>query len=292
MVMHADTVVEMLGAVLGADGAAVVVDSGFGSTAQLPAGPGGRVGAAGDWITLAGPADAWRLRVHRQTVQSAAFAEEPAEPGAAGDGGSQEYAFRLLNRGGEDLLRAALPPAAWRELRDRYAGTPDVRSIVVTRAGPPGPASPDLLLRCLADLRDSDRVVFLLECGIASTEVFPNVPLRDPKLENGYLLLGEPFREDVHLHLEVAHTTHLRFAEDRRADGAVRYTVNFLDWAGRAKLIGNLAPSYRRRDGTRVEADPDREQVFRDLYRRYADHPGVQLAVGEPLRVREPAPAS
>jgi hypothetical protein len=291
MVMHADTVVEMLGAVLGTGGAALVVDSGFGSTAQLPAGPGSRAGAAGDWITLAGPGDGWRIRVHRQTVHSAAFAEEPGESdGTGGDG--QEYAFRLLNRGGEDLLRAALPPAAWRGLRERYAGTPDVRSITVTREGPPGPASADLLLQCLADLRESDRVVFLLECGIASTEVFPNVPLRDPKLENGYLLLGEPFREDVHLHLEVAHTTHLRFAEDRRADGAARYTVNFVDWAGRAKLIGNLAPSYRRRDGTRVEADPDREQVFRDLYRRYADQPGVQLAVGEPLRVPEPALAS
>jgi hypothetical protein len=283
----------------------LALDTGYGATVTLPATDVELDGAGDGALTLR--CGATRLSLDLSAASGAALvSEETAD-------GERIQAFHLTNGSGDDLLRAAFGADAgaelsperehfWAGFAGRAAGTPGVRAVSVRRSGPVGDVAEGVLLRCFAELRQSGRIVFLLMGPNASAEVFPNVPLLDPHLSgDGWLYAGEPHRRDVHFHIQVAHTTRLRFQEERRdrpagmAGGmgppAVSYTVRFLDGAGRTQLYGSVAGAYTNPAGEVVRpSDGEREAFFGALCERYAGEAGVERATITPLRAPAGAP--
>ena len=218
--MDAQTITRLLRELGAAPGMELALDTGYGATATLPAAEVEVDDAGAGALTLrCGPT---RLSLDTGAASAAALvSEETAE-------GERMQAFHLTNRSGDDLLRAAFGPDGaadlgpererfWAGFAERVAREPEVRAVSVTRRGPAGDVDQGVLLRCFAEMRQSGRIVFLLMGPTASAEVFPNIPLVDPHLSgDGWLYAGEPFRRDVHFHIEVAHTTRLRFQEERR----------------------------------------------------------------------------
>ena len=297
--MDAQTITHLLRELSAAPGMELALDTGYGATATLPAAEVEADDAGDGALTLrCGPT---RLSLDLSAASGAALVSEETA------GGGRTQAFHLTNSSGDDLLRAAFGADAgadlgeererfWAGFAERVAGAPGVRAVSVTRRGPAGDVDEGVLLRCFAELRQSGRIVFLLLGPSASAEVFPNVPLVDPHLSgDGWLYAGEPFRRDVHFHIEVAHTTRLRFQEERRdpppqaAGGmgppAVSYTVRFLDGAGRTQLYGSVAGAYTNPEGEVVRpSDGEREAFFGALCERYAGEAGVERATVTPLR--------
>jgi hypothetical protein len=180
----------------------------------------------------------------------------------------------------------ALPPdgGSWEALRARLAGTPSVLDVAVTRRGPAGSVPPAVLLRCFEAMVEWGEVIFDVPSGAGSMELFPNVPLRNIHLsERGTLLAGEPYPQDVHIHVNTGRTRALRFLELHRPGGRLLHLAKLLDGGGHSFLDAYFPRPHRYEEGQPVELLPERVRRYADLYERFAAEPGVEYARGAPL---------
>ena len=294
--VSADTVLALLSDVVSDNRLALSVHTGSGLVASWPV-AAARVQSNGGIATLI--LGNGTLRLDPSAVYWAELVVRPTPEAAT-------CAFHLKGVMDGDVLRVSFPPegttdaiamdeqvAYWEALASRYDADLVTRRTIITRQGPSGRASRELLLRLVTELRDSRRVVFDVPSPQSSAEVFPNVPLHNPHIsEDGWLFLGEYERRDAHVHVHMQQLARAVFCEFQRREQTIYQMVRLTDDEGCSFVDCYFPEPYRDANLKRTPLNAESVQFFQDAYRRYAGERGVDFARTEVVRSPEVAAAA
>ena len=269
--------------------AELTVHTGTGAAVRLPTHRILRVAPTDGDIVIG--ADGWTMALVASSVRRAALVE-PAVDGATSPAAGTSVAYRLLDHFTQEVLRinpaaSAGDGAALRRLAARHAATLSTVTVLVRRPGGDARIDPDVALALWIELVESREITFDVTNGESSAEIFPNVPLVNPHLADGFLYAGEPARRDGHLHVRLERISRVRFWERHLPDGRVWHAARFVDTHGYSLCDAWFPNPYRTVDGGRVAYDPQKEpgktQLFRDFAARYDGTPGIEYEVECPF---------